>query len=141
MNKSDWGSTDVPVNKDLAVSCVMTTHAWFASVDDTLATVEKIMTMQNLSSLPIMDSKGTIFGIVSSRDLLRCRAAKTNLRAVQAWEICTYKPIEVGPDATVQDVAKLMLEKEIPYVIVMDNGSVKGYVSTFEFVQRLLKRE
>jgi CBS domain-containing protein len=132
---------DVPISSDLPVSAIMTTHAWSASVDDTLAEVEKLMTAHNLSSVPIMDSKGTIFGIVGARDLLRCRAARTNLRAVQAWEICSCKPIEVGPEVSVQEVARLMLEKEIPYVIVMESGLIKGFVSTFDFVQRLLERE
>jgi CBS domain-containing protein len=141
MNNSNWISMDVPVSYDIPVSAIMTTHAWSASVDDTLSEVEKIMVTRNLSSVPIVDSKGTIFGIVSSRDLQRCRAAKTNLRAVQAWEICSYKPIEVGPEVSVQEVAKLMLEKEVAYVIVMENGFIKGFVSTFDFVQRLLERE
>ena len=50
------------------------------------------------------------------------------------------KSIEVSPDASVHEVAKLMLEKEIPHVLVVDNGFVKGFVSTFDFVQRLLER-
>jgi CBS domain-containing protein len=141
MDMNQWIATELPVDYTLPVSTIMTTHAWSASIDDSLAEVEKIMAKRNLASVPIMDSKGIIFGIINWRDLLRCRAAKTNLRAVQAWEICSFKPIAVGPDTSIQEVAKLMLEKEIPDVVVMEDGSIKGFVSTFDFVQRLMSRE
>jgi CBS domain-containing protein len=140
MNMDSLRLADMHVSEDFSISTIMTPYVWSASIDDTLADIKKILATRDVSSVPIMDSKGTIFGIVSSRDLLRCGAAKINLRAVQAWEICGDKPIEVGPDASVHEVVKLMLEKEIPHVLVVDNGFVKGFVSTVDFVQRLLER-
>lgn len=141
MNLNQWTTQELPVDYDLPVSTIMITHAWSASIDDTLAEVEKIMAKRNLASVPVMDSKGTIYGIVNWRDLLRCRAAKTNLRALQAWEICASKPIVVSPDTRIHEVAKMMLEQEIPDVVVMEYGEIKGFVSTFDFVQRLLDHE
>jgi len=141
MDTRQWATTDLPVDYKLPISTIMTTHAWSAHVDVSLAEVENIMAKRNLTSVPIMDSKGTIFGIVNWRDLLRCRAAKTNLRAVQAWEVCSFKPIIVGPDTAIHEVAKLMLEQEIPDVVVMEDDCIKGFVSTFDFVQRLLERK
>lgn len=141
MDMNQWTTTELPVDYDLPVSTIMTTHAWSANIDDSLAEVEKIMAKRNLASVPIVDSKGTIFGIVNWRDLLRCRATKTNLRAVQAWEICSFKPIVVSPDLPIHKVAKMMLEREIPDVVVMEDGYIKGFVSTFDFVQRLLEKE
>lgn len=143
MNKSQWttATAELPVDYTLPVSTIMTVHAWSANIDDSLAEVEKIMAKRNLTSIPVMDSKGAIFGIVNWRDLLRCRAAKTNLRAVQAWEICGVKPLVVHPDDSIHAVAKMMLEREVPDVVIMENGSVKGFVSTFDFVQRLLDRK
>jgi CBS domain-containing protein len=141
MDLNRWTTKELPVEYDLPVSTIMTTHAWSASIDDSLAEVEKIMAKRNLASVPVIDSKGVIYGIVNWRDLLRCRAAKTSLRSLRAWEVCASKPIIVSPDVPIHEVAKLMLEKEVPDVVVMDGDQIKGFVSTFDFVQRLLFRE
>jgi CBS domain-containing protein len=140
MDLHNWTINEVPVEYELPVSTIMTTHAWSANIDDSLADVEKIMATRNLASVPVVDTNGGIYGIVNWRDLLRCRAAKTNLRSLQAWEVCASKPIIVSPDLPIHAVAKLMLENEIPDVVVMDGDQVKGFVSTFDFVQRLLDR-
>jgi len=131
-------ATDLPVEYTLPVATIMTVQTWSASIDDSLAEVEKTMAKQKLTSVPIMDSKGTIYGIVNWRDLMRCRAVKTSLHSVQAWEICSCKPIIVAPDVPIHALAKMMLEQEIPEAIVMEDGCIKGFVSTFDFVQRLL---
>ena len=141
MNLTQWTAKELPVEYELPVSTIMTTHAWSANIDDSLADVEKTMARLSLTSVPVIDAKGAIYGIVNWRDLLRCRAAKTNLRSLQAWEVCSSKPVAVRPDMPIHEVAKLMLEKEITDVIIMDGNQIKGFVSTFDFVQRLLDRE
>ena len=138
MDLNSWTTKELPVEYELPVSTIMTTHAWSANIDDSLADVEKVMATHNLASVPIVDAKGVIYGIVNWRDLLRCRAAKTSLRSLQAWEVCASKPIIVSHDTPIHEVAKLMLEKEIPDVVVMDGDQIKGFVSTFDFVQRLM---
>lgn len=141
MNTNQQVARELPIDYDLPVSAIMTMHLWSASIDDSLAEIEKMMAEKNLASIPIMDSKGTIFSIVNWRDLLRCRASRVNLRAIQAWEICGSKPLMVEPGTPIQEVARMMLEKEVPDVVVMEHGLIKGHVSTFDFVQRLLNRE
>lgn len=140
MDLNSWVTNELPVDYALPVSTIMITHAWSAGVNDSLAEVEKIMAARSLTSVPVVDAEGSIYGIVNWRDLLRCRAAKTNLRSLHAWEVCASKPIVVSPDVPIHVVAKLMLEREIPDVVVMDGDQVKGFVSTFDFVQRLLDR-
>ncbi len=134
-------ATDLPVEYTLPVSTIMTVQTWSASIDDTLAEVENTMAKRKLTSVPIMDSKGTIYGIVNWRDLMRYRASRTSLHSLQAWEICSCKPLVVAPDLPIHAVAKMMLELETPDAIVMEDGCIKGFVSTYDFVQRLLKQE
>jgi len=140
MDLNSWTVKELPVEYELPVSSIMTTHAWSASTNDSLADVEKIMATRSLASVPVIDANGDIYGIVNWSDLLRCRAAKTSLRSLRAWEVCASKPIVVPPDLPIHEVAKLMLENEIPDVVVMDGDQIKGFVSTFDFVQRLLDR-
>jgi signal-transduction protein with cAMP-binding, CBS, and nucleotidyltransferase domain len=92
------------------------------------------------SSLPVVDSKGVIFGIISASDLVHFHAARRSPKAVHAWEICTYKPVEVGPTTPIGEVAGLMVKNKIHHVVVSDNRSVVGFVSSLDFVaQYVLK--
>jgi predicted transcriptional regulator len=141
MDMNQWATTDLPADYDLPISAIMTTHAWSANIDDSLAAIEEMLAKRKISSVPILDSKGAIFGVLSWRDLLRCRVSKTNLAAVQAWELCIFKPLIVSPNTAIHEVAKLMLEEKVSDAVVMEHGMIKGFVSTFDFVQRLLNRE
>ena len=81
---------------------------------------------------------GVVLGVISSTDLLRFHADGTEASAVCAWQICTYKPITVRPDARVSEVARLMLETHIHHVVVADGTDIKGMVSSFDFVRTFM---
>ena len=62
-------------------------------------------------------------------------------KAVKAWEICTYRPIEVTPDTPAIEVAELMLTHQVHHVVVMDNEALMGIVSALDFVRLFLQQE
>ena len=121
---------------DRPISYMMTKSVWTADSQDTVERVEELFNSHRPSSVPVVDSKGVIFGIISASDLVHFHAARKNPKAVRAWEICTHKPIEVGPTATVGDVARLMVKNKIHHVVVSENRSVIGLVSALDFVEQ-----
>ena len=121
---------------DRPISYLMTKSVWTADCEDTVERVEELLNSHRLSFVPIVDSKGVIFGIISASDLAHFHAARKNPKAVRAWEICTHKPIEVGPTATVGDVARLMVKNKIHHVVISENRSVVGFVSSLDFVEQ-----
>src|SRR5436305_14626886 len=48
------------------------------------------------------------------------------------------EPVTVDASATVQDAAKLMNEKDIGNVLVVENGEVKGIVTDRDIVVRVI---
>lgn len=121
---------------DKPISYMMTKSVWTADSEDTVERVEELLVSHRLSSLPIVDSKGVIFGIVSASDLVHFHAARKSPKAVRAWEICTHKPIEVGPTTPIGEVARLMVKNKIHHVVVSENRSVVGVVSSLDFVEQ-----
>lgn len=119
---------------DTPISYMMTRSVWAADSEDTVERVEELLNAHRLSAVPVVESKGVIFGIISASDLIHFHAARKNPKAVRAWEICTYKPIEVDPTATVGEVARLMVKNKIHHVVVLENRSVVGFVSSLDFV-------
>ena len=109
------------------------------SMDDTIATVEAMMKAKRISSAPVYDGDGAILGIITATDLVKLHATGRDPNQIRAWEICTYRPIEVTPDTPIRKVAELMLEQKIHHVIVMENEVVKGLVSSLDFVKLYLQ--
>ena len=58
---------------------------------------------------------------------------------LRAWEICSYKPVEVGPGASVSDVARLMVARGIHHVVVTENKAIIGIVSALDFVKQFIE--
>jgi len=123
---------------DRQVGEIMNKTVWTALENEPLDKVEDLMSRHHLSSVPVVDGRGGIFGIISSADLLRFRERRGNTRATQAWELCTYRPIEVGPAASVREVAQLMVKHKIHHVVVTDRHKVVGFVSALDFVELYL---
>jgi CBS domain-containing protein len=121
---------------DKPISYMMTKTVQTANTEDTVERIEELLNSHGLSSVPVVDSKGVLFGIISASDLLRFHSTGKSPKASHAWEICTYKPIEVSPTTPVGEVAKLMVKNKIHHVVVSENKSIQGFVSSLDFVEQ-----
>jgi len=122
------------------ISYMMHRTVWSASTEDTVDRVDELLISHHLESVPIIDPRGVLFGILSAPDLMRWHAEHDDPRArtVRAWEICTYRPVEVGPDTPIREVAEMMVRRRIHHVLVTENHHVMGIVSALDFVEQLV---
>ena len=60
---------------------------------------------------------------------------------MQAWQRCSYKPITVGADTPISDVARMMIDSKIHHVVVTDTQGIAGVVSSLDFVRAFLRDE
>ncbi|HVL75741.1 MAG TPA: CBS domain-containing protein [Noviherbaspirillum sp.] len=111
------------------------------SMDDSVAEVEAMMRAKHVSSAPVYDSDGSILGIITSTDLVKFHSTGKDPTQVQAWEICTYRPIEVTPETPLSEVARLMLTHKVHHVLVMKNEDLQGIVSSLDFVRLYLQQQ
>jgi CBS domain-containing protein len=120
---------------------MMTKSLWTALENDTVEKVGELMARHHLSSVPVVDSQGAIFGIISNADLLRFHDARGNPKVTRAWELCTFRPIEAGPATPAIEVARLMVKHRVHHVVVTENRKVVGFVSALDFVEQFLLNE
>jgi CBS domain-containing protein len=124
------------------ISSMMVKQTKTIEMDDTIRHVEEVLRANNLSALPVVESaKGPVIGIISARDLARFHFEKRDPANVRAWEVCSYKPVEVGPDITISKVARLMVTKGVHHVLITDNGEIVGIVSALDFVKKFIQDE
>lgn len=126
---------------DMPVSSIMERIVNPVDMDDTIEEVERILNTHGFSSVPVVDAGGAVLGIITSRDLLHFHAAGRDPKTVSAWEICTYRPFEVSPDTPIGEVAELMVTHKIHHVVVATNGSMKGIVSSLDFVRMFVPKD
>lgn len=117
------------------VSALMERRVFSVDMDDSVAAVERLFAEHKLSWAPVLESRRTIVGVISASDLLQFRARGQDPSAIRAWQLCTYKPVMVGPDTPLRDVARQMIERQIHHVVVVEGGDVAGVVSSLDFVR------
>lgn len=124
------------------VSSLMSSPVRTVRADDTVESVSEQLTDNGLSFVPVIDTPdGALLGIIGAEDIVQFKSAKRDPAAVRAWEICSYKPLEVNTDASLSDVARQMVERQEHHVVVMDKGAVAGVVSSLDFVRVFIKPE
>lgn len=93
------------------------------------STIAGMMTRRNFGSLPIVDSDGTLVGIVSEYDLLQAMIDGRDLRKILATEIMSAHPVTVTEDQTLAQVADLFQDRYIIRVPVVRNKKLVGILA------------
>lgn len=117
------------------ISSLMNRQVHVIDMDDTVAQVEALFAREGLTWAPVVEGKRAMLGVISAADLLQFHARQQDAHTVKAWQLCTYKPITVPQDVLASDVARLMVERNIHHVVVIDSTGIAGVVSSMDFVR------
>jgi CBS domain-containing protein len=111
----------------MKITEIMTEAAVTDRPDDSLEAAAKKMWGQQTGSLLVTDGEELV-GIVTERDILRAVATgtplDTPLSAVMSKDLIT-----VDPGASIREAARIMTEKWIRHLPVLDGGKLVGIVS------------
>ncbi|MGB5330491.1 MAG: CBS domain-containing protein [Gammaproteobacteria bacterium] len=108
------------------------------ALNDTVETVEKVLDSHHLSCVPVINAQGECFGVISAPDLVHFHNARKNPISERAWEMCTHKTIAVSADISVKEAAELMVENNIHHLVVVEDGLVRGIVSSIDILRGAL---
>ncbi len=111
--------------------------------NDTLLLAKDIMNLGRIRHFPVVEDDELV-GVVSQRDLYRAslgtvmqygeKAQRAFLESIAVKEIMV-DPISIGPDATVQDAARLMMEHKIGCLPVLEDDRLVGIVTETDMLQ------
>lgn len=112
-------------------------------VDMEYAVIDLIKSLAkvSLTAVPVLDSSGKCFGIVSATDVFKLIASGGNIESVKAWEICSHTVIYVDPNISAIQACRVMRENNIHHLMVGDINEPVGIVSTMDIVEKLIQSE
>lgn len=122
------------------IASMMTEQAAAVDMDATIEQVEEALRTSDLPAVAVIDrAHHAVVGLISARDVVRFHHDKKNAAGVHAWEVCSYKPLEVTPDTPVEEVARLMVARGVHYaVVVSEDQEIRGMVSALDFVRQFI---
>ncbi len=112
----------------MRVSEIMTNAAVIDTADDTLAEAARKMWKQQTGSLLVTDGEDLV-GIITERDILKAVATGTPLQEARISEVMTKDVVTVGPGTSLREAAKIMADRWIRHLPVLDGGKLVGIIS------------
>jgi len=110
------------------VSEIMTSAAVIDQSDDTLAEAARKMWKQQTGSLLVMDGEDLV-GIVTERDVLKAVSHGSHPEEVRVSEVMSKDLVTVSPSTSLREAAKVMADRWIRHLPVLDAGKVVGVLS------------
>ncbi len=99
------------------------------------------MNGQDVGSLVCFDA-GRMVGMLTFREVLK--AIHDNGAAwgsVHVADVMVGEPLRAGPDASVDELRRLMLEHHMRYLPVMDGGTLLGVISFHDVAKAVLEEQ
>lgn len=112
----------------MRVSEIMTNAAVTDRPEDTLAEAARKMWKQQTGSLLVMDGEDLV-GIVTERDVLKAVAGGGPLQQTHVSEVMSKDLVTVGPGTSLREAAKVMADRWIRHLPVVDGGRLVGVIS------------
>lgn len=129
---------------------VMTTRVATVSMDDRLNVIKEIFEQAHFRHLLVLE-EDLLVGVISDRDMLRAISPYLDTDAEmtrdtetlnrRAHQIMSRHPVTIAPDQTLRAAARLMLEKHVSCLPVLENGALVGIVSWKDLLGVMLEWE
>ena len=130
--------------ENLKVNDIMTREVKTLGRNDTLDIARDVMALGRIRHLPVLDD-GKVVGVVSQRDLFSAglvaalgygsRTQTTLLKTVNVKEVMSEPPITVSPEVRVKKAARLMMEKKIGCLPVVEGETLVGLVTETDLLR------
>ena len=124
---------------------LMTTSVITMERNESLRTVDDVMRLGRIRHMPIVDDDGTLAGVVSQRDLFHSgllralgfgsHAREQALDTLVVKEAMKTDVVTTTPDTTLAEAAKVMFERKIGCLVVLDAGKMAGILTEADFVR------
>ncbi|MBB6454999.1 CBS domain-containing protein [Salirhabdus euzebyi] len=108
---------------------IMTTGVECCSTNDNIYEAALKMKQLDVGAIPIVDENKNLLGIVTDRDLVLRGYANKKPGSTSVSECMSEDLYSVTPDTDLQEASKMMSDKQIRRLPVVENGKLTGIIS------------
>jgi CBS domain-containing protein len=129
-----------------AVSAYMTRAVDVVAIDASVDEVTQVLRDRTYSSVPVVDARGSIVGVISRTDLIAAglhpgahrRSDAPPIR--RAGELMSTGPLVCEPTTSLRAAVRTCLEHEVHRLFVVDRGRLVGVLSTVDLAAACARR-
>ena len=113
--------------------------------NESLLVADDVMRLGRIRHLPVIDDDGALAGIVSQRDLFHSgllralgygqHAKQQALQLLELKEAMKTDVVTIEPGAPLFEAAKLMLDRKIGCLVVVEGKKIVGILTESDFVR------
>ena len=147
----------------LSAKDIMTRQVITVTPDTEIAQAAKLLLEKRINGLPVVDQGGKLVGILCQSDLIaqqkdiplpslftlldgfmpltslkRLDREVEKIAATKVADAMTPKPVSVGPDSPIEDIAALMVDKSFHTLPVVEQGQLVGIVGKEDILRTLI---
>jgi CBS domain-containing protein len=150
----------------MKVRDIMTKNVVAIQSDTQVGEIARLMSSHDVSGLPVIDDTDAVIGIITELDMiirhtrlympayLQIWEARIYLETPSHWqerlrrmtgviaaELMTEPVVTISPEAELEDLAELMVQKRVNPVPVVERGKLVGIVSRSDFIRLMAEEE
>jgi CBS domain-containing membrane protein len=136
---------------NLHVRDLMTPDVFTVGPDESITTLQDLMSEKHIRHVPVVDDGGAVLGLVSERDVLRRTFSQEAdlplsvrldvLTAVKVRDIMTWEVDTIDADEDLSTAAQIMLDNKYGCLPVVDEGALAGILTEADFVRFVAEAE
>lgn len=113
----------------MKIKDIMTKSVVSLNVNDSIERAAELMKEYNIGSVPVCDANRVV-GIITDRDIaIRSSAQGQNSKTKIVREVMSSNPVTASTDMDVSDASRIMSEKQIRRLPIVENGNLVGVVA------------
>ena len=138
------GCPIIPMKTSVSISSLLhhkTTPIWSVTPNSSVFDAIKLMAEKNIGAVLVISGE-MLAGVFSERDYTRKIALHgKSSRETQVWEIMSTELITVTPEDTVEDCLRLMTDKRLRHLPVLNGTQVVGIISIGDLVNWIISAQ
>jgi len=104
-----------------------------------VAAADLLMTRNRMGGLPVIDIEGNLVGLISLRDIMLSRFT-ISVGGMKVEDIMEKNPITITPDTRLKEILKIMTEKRLDRLAVVEDDKLVGLIVHKEILKEIYKK-
>lgn len=132
----------------MIVKDFMTKNPIYTNPKELISNVKSMMDREQITKVPVLDETGKLIGVITKTDLKKTMPSNATtldiyelsylLSKMTVEKVMKKNPITIQKNATIEEAAKLMAEKGISSLIIMDGDVLAGILTKSDLFRALV---